>query len=93
MIVAKLRGTRERVRAKEGRREGRKPHGTFEDESEIVERMKALRSAGLSYAAIAPTERCWCETTGSGQVVRRDREPDSEPIVTCRLIASYVWPT
>jgi DNA invertase Pin-like site-specific DNA recombinase len=53
MIVAKLRGARERMKAKEGRCEGRKPYGTFEGEAEIIEHMKALRSSGLSYAAIA----------------------------------------
>lgn len=53
MIVAKLRGARERMKAKEGRCEGRKPYGTFEGEPEIIERMTALRSSGLSYAAIA----------------------------------------
>jgi DNA invertase Pin-like site-specific DNA recombinase len=53
MIVAKLRGARERMKAKEGRCEGRKPYGTFEGEGEIIERIKALRSSGLSSAAIA----------------------------------------
>jgi hypothetical protein len=53
MVVAKLRGARERMKAKQGRCEGRKPYGTFEGEPEIIERMKALRSSGLSYASIA----------------------------------------
>ncbi len=55
MIVAKLRGARERMKAKEGRCEGRKPYGTFDGEAEIVKRMKALRSSGLSFDAVAAT--------------------------------------
>jgi len=55
MTVAKLRGARERMKAKEGRCEGRKPYGTFEGETEVLARMNELRSAGLSFDVIATT--------------------------------------
>lgn len=53
MIVAKLRGARQRMKAKEGRCEGRKPYGFYEGEREIVERMKALKAQGLGFDRIA----------------------------------------
>lgn len=53
MVVLKLRGARQRLRAKEGRCEGRKAFGYFEGELAIVERMKALRASGIGYDKIA----------------------------------------
>jgi DNA invertase Pin-like site-specific DNA recombinase len=53
MTVAKLRGARERMRAATGRCEGRKPFGTRPGESEVVERMKALRENGLAVDKVA----------------------------------------
>lgn len=53
MIVAKLRGARERVKAKEGRCEGRKPYGYFDGEAEILQRIWELRSEKLGYDRIA----------------------------------------
>ena len=53
MIVLKLRGARERSRQKHGRCEGRKPFGHFDGESAIVERMHALRAAGMGFDRIA----------------------------------------
>jgi DNA invertase Pin-like site-specific DNA recombinase len=53
MIVAKLRGARQRTKAKEGRCEGRKPYGFYEGESATLERMRAMRAEGATYAAIA----------------------------------------
>jgi DNA invertase Pin-like site-specific DNA recombinase len=53
MIVAKLRGARERVKAKAGRCEGRKPYGYFEGEAEILQRIRELRDEGLGYDRIA----------------------------------------
>lgn len=53
MIVAKLRGARERTKAKQGRCEGRKPYGFYEGEQVIIERMKALRASGLGFDRIA----------------------------------------
>jgi DNA invertase Pin-like site-specific DNA recombinase len=55
MIVAKLKGSRDRMKAKTGRCEGIKPFGFFEGEPEILSRMQALRSDGLSFDAIAAT--------------------------------------
>jgi DNA invertase Pin-like site-specific DNA recombinase len=43
MIVQKLQGARQRTCARAGRCEGRKRYGTRAGESEIIERMKALR--------------------------------------------------
>jgi DNA invertase Pin-like site-specific DNA recombinase len=53
MIVAKLRGARDRVKAKQGRCEGRKPYGFFEGEVEILQRIRELRGEGLGYDRIA----------------------------------------
>jgi DNA invertase Pin-like site-specific DNA recombinase len=53
MIVAKLRGARQRVKAKDGRCEGRKPYGTRQGEMEVLAKMRALRSEGLAYDRIA----------------------------------------
>jgi DNA invertase Pin-like site-specific DNA recombinase len=52
-IVAKLRGARQRTKAKTGRCEGRKPFGYYEGEGAVVERMKELRLAGLGFDRIA----------------------------------------
>jgi DNA invertase Pin-like site-specific DNA recombinase len=53
MIVAKLRGARQRMKAKTGRCEGRKPYGFYDGEDAIMERMKALKETGLGYDRIA----------------------------------------
>lgn len=55
MIVLKLRGARERARAKSrtGRCEGAKPYGVLDGESAVVERMRALRAEGLGFDRIA----------------------------------------
>lgn len=53
MIVAKLRGARQRMKAKTGSCEGRKPYGHYDGESEALERMRALRAEGLGYDRIA----------------------------------------
>src|SRR3954468_17765159 len=52
-IVLKLRGARLRKKAKTGRCEGRKPYGFFEGESEVMNRIKALRAEGLGYDRLA----------------------------------------
>jgi len=52
-IVLKLRGARMRMRAKEGRCEGRKPYGFYDGEDAVIERMKALRATGLGFDGIA----------------------------------------
>ena len=53
MIVMKLRGARNRKKAKTGRCEGRKPYGHYPGEKRVVERMRALRSDGLAYDKLA----------------------------------------
>lgn len=55
IIVQKLRGARQRSRAKTGRCEGRKPFGARPGETEIIERMKQLRAAGTAVDKIAAT--------------------------------------
>ena len=55
MIVQKLRGARQRIRAKVGRCEGRKPYGTRPGEAEVIERMKKLRQQGMAVDTIAET--------------------------------------
>jgi DNA invertase Pin-like site-specific DNA recombinase len=53
MIVAKLRGARERTRQQTGRCEGRKPYGERPGESTMLARMKQLRADGLGFDRIA----------------------------------------
>jgi site-specific DNA recombinase len=54
-IVLKLRAARERVKAKTGRCEGRKPFGHYEDEVVILQRIKALQSQDSNYEHISKT--------------------------------------
>jgi DNA invertase Pin-like site-specific DNA recombinase len=53
MTVAKLRGARERMRAKTGRCEGRKAYGNRPGESDIIDRMKVLRRGGMAVDKVA----------------------------------------
>jgi DNA invertase Pin-like site-specific DNA recombinase len=53
MVVLKLRGARQRARARDGRCEGAKPFGEYPGEAQVLERIKTLRAAGESYATIA----------------------------------------
>jgi len=58
VIVLKLRAARERIRAKAGRCEGRKPYGTRPGEARVLRRIRELRrkprgEARLSCAAVA----------------------------------------
>lgn len=55
MIVVKLRGARQRTKAKEGACEGRKPYGFYPGEQTVLERMVALHNEGKSAVAIAQT--------------------------------------
>ena len=52
-IVLKLRGARQRMKARTGRCEGRKPYGATEGEQAIISRMKELRASGMAYDRIA----------------------------------------
>ncbi|MCU1336353.1 MAG: Resolvase, N-terminal domain [Bryobacterales bacterium] len=53
MIVLKLRGARERVRARGETCEGAKPFGKLAGESAVIARMCALRADGLGFDRIA----------------------------------------
>jgi DNA invertase Pin-like site-specific DNA recombinase len=53
MIVAKLRGARQRMKAKTGRCEGRKPYGFYPGEVVALEKMKALRATKMGFDRIA----------------------------------------
>lgn len=55
MIVLKLRGARQRIKARGQRCEGRKDFGSKPGENTILDEMKTLRSHGMSYEAIADT--------------------------------------
>lgn len=52
-LVLKLRGARQRKRAKTGRCEGRKPFGHYEGEQAVILRMRELRASGLTLAKVA----------------------------------------
>jgi DNA invertase Pin-like site-specific DNA recombinase len=51
-IVIKLRAARTRKKAETGRCEGRKPFGDREGEQRTIDRMRALKTAGMSIRAI-----------------------------------------
>ena len=53
VVVLKLRGARNRKKARTGRCEGRKPYGHYPGEQKVVERMKALRASGMAYDKLA----------------------------------------
>jgi hypothetical protein len=52
-IVLKLRAARQRMKAKTGRCEGRKPYGATEGEQAIMSHMKKLRASGMAFDRIA----------------------------------------
>jgi DNA invertase Pin-like site-specific DNA recombinase len=53
MTVLKLRGARQRIKAKQGRCEGRKAFGARSGEAQAIERMRELRAGGLAVDKIA----------------------------------------
>jgi DNA invertase Pin-like site-specific DNA recombinase len=55
MIVLKLRGARQRMKARTGRCEGCKPFGAAQDHQPTIARMLALRGAGMAVDVIAET--------------------------------------
>lgn len=55
MIVLKLRAARQRVRAREGRCEGRKPFGVRPGEAQTIARIRELSGKGLNFSNIADT--------------------------------------
>jgi hypothetical protein len=55
MIVLKLKAARQRIRARHGRCEGRKPYGERPGEQEVIARARQLASEGMNYSHIADT--------------------------------------
>jgi DNA invertase Pin-like site-specific DNA recombinase len=53
MIVAKLRGARQRTKARTGRCEGVKPYGALADEQAILSRIRELHAQGRTLVAIS----------------------------------------
>lgn len=53
MIVSKLRGARQRMKARTGRCEGAKPFGTSDDHRPTIELILSLRAAGMAVDKIA----------------------------------------
>src|SRR5579872_5621739 len=66
MIVLKLRGARQRQRAKTGKCEGRKAYGHHDGEQPILERMRSLRASGTAVDTIAATLNAEGITSRSG---------------------------
>jgi DNA invertase Pin-like site-specific DNA recombinase len=55
MIVLKLRGARQRVKARTGRCEGRKAFGASEHHRPVIDRILSLRTSGMAVDTIAET--------------------------------------
>ena len=55
MIVSKLAGARQRMRAKTGTCEGRKRYGERKGERRVIDRILVLRTAGAAMDTIAET--------------------------------------
>ena len=55
MIVLKLRGARQRIKARDGRCEGAKPFGSSEGHRPVIERILSLRASGMAVDTIADT--------------------------------------
>ena len=55
MIVLKLRGARQRMKARTGRCEGSKPFGASDGHRSTIDRILSLRSAGMAVDTIAET--------------------------------------
>ena len=55
MIVLKLRGARQRAKAKTGRCEGVKPYGMTAAEQAVISRIQALHAAGHTLVGISNT--------------------------------------
>ena len=71
MIVAKLRGARERMKAAQGFCEGRKKFGFYPGEQAILDRMRELRKAGMAYADIATELDCAIHLKRQGETFTR----------------------
>jgi len=71
MIVLKLKGARDRIRARTGKCDGRKSWGEKPGEQEVLSRMKSMRAAGAHYYVIADTlnaEGVPCRMAHKGKV-------------------------
>jgi DNA invertase Pin-like site-specific DNA recombinase len=68
MTVIKLRGARQRMRARTGRCEGEKPYGYLDGEQRIVKRMQELRGSGMAFDAVASTLNAEGVTTRYGKL-------------------------
>jgi site-specific DNA recombinase len=55
LLVAKLKGSRVRMKATTGRCEGRKPYGHRPGEQAVIERILALRASGMAIDTIGET--------------------------------------
>ncbi len=55
MIVLKLRGARQRMKARTGRCEGSKPFGVSRDHRPVIDRILSLRASGMAVDTIAET--------------------------------------
>jgi DNA invertase Pin-like site-specific DNA recombinase len=55
MTVLKLRGARQRMKARTGRCEGSKPFGASEDHRPVIDRILSLRASGTAVDRIAET--------------------------------------
>ena len=53
--MLKLRGARQRVKARSGRCEGRKPYGERPGEEQVLEGMQEFRASGMGFDRIAAT--------------------------------------
>jgi DNA invertase Pin-like site-specific DNA recombinase len=51
-ICLKLKGARDRIKARNGRCEGQKPYGTKPGEADTLKRMQTLRASGMKLAKI-----------------------------------------
>jgi DNA invertase Pin-like site-specific DNA recombinase len=67
LLVAKLKGARQRMRTKTGHCEGRKAYGVNEDEQTVITRIRSLRKEGLPLLVIAQTLNADGVTTRMGK--------------------------
>lgn len=67
MLVAKLKGAREREKAKTGRCEGRRPYGWYEGEKATLQQILELGRLGTHYSEIANALNDTCQLTRSGR--------------------------
>ena len=80
MVVLKLRGARQRIKARGESCEGRKRFGYYNEETATLAKISALRAAGLTATAIAR------ELNGAGMKPRCGRQ--WHPYVVSRIVSS-----